>query len=219
MLFFLYKRRASDDDESPINPDPENTRMAVVNVDIMQSIDPSFGDVVYVGDNGVLSSSSGTFWNPCQSLAQLFSNISDEFGAPTMVDLNMTANGSTQIGFATNELQDNGISTSGISEQGFEWQGLIADSEYDLSFYIYAYVEFGNTTTFDITHADGTISTQPNSEPTWLLPGEINKDYILVENIKPYEISNGVYGFKIDNLNSDGAIMGFQLKGLVTNQN
>ena len=217
-IFLVVTSCSEDDVNEPENPDPENTRIAVINVDVMLSIDSSFGDDVYIGDDGILSSSSGTFWNPIDATASL-DNASDEFNSATTVDLLNTFQGGTSIGFAINELQDNGLSTPGIADRGVEWQGLIAESEYDLSFYVYAHVEFGVTTTFDITHAGGKISTQPNSEPTWVLPGEINKDYILIENVKPYEISNGVYGFKIDNLNEDGVIMGFQLKGLVTDAN
>ena len=206
-----------DGSEETVEPNVETpeTRITVVNVDIMASVLEMFGDDVYVGDDGVLSSPTGTLWNKGDSFTSI-TDADDEFGSPTSVDVVMNVTGGTFIGAAINELQDDGISTGGIAEQGFEWQGLIADKEYDLSFYVYAEVVLEKETTFDLTHAGGKISLGPNNEPTWVLPGEKGKDYLLLEKIKPYKIADGNYGFKIDNINKGGVIMGFQLKGLVT---
>jgi hypothetical protein len=131
------------------------------------------------------------------------------------VDLVVNATGVTFIGAAQNELQDNGINNQTDDPSvGFDWRDLASDGLYDLSFYIYAEAVLSNWTTFDVTHAGGTTSLGPNSEPTWALPGEVNKDYILLEDMSPYEISAGVYGFRIGNINwiETGVIMGAQLK-------
>jgi hypothetical protein len=69
-----------------------------------------FDDEVYVGDDGVLSSEDGTFWNPAddKSGSQLTGAL-DEFGEPTYVEMTADFIGGTFIGVATNELQDNGV--------------------------------------------------------------------------------------------------------------
>jgi hypothetical protein len=43
------------------------------------------------------------------------------------------------------------------------------------------------------------------------LPGEAGKDYFLLEGLSPYEITSGVYGLRVDNINAEGAILGAQL--------
>lgn len=185
-----------------------------INVDFMQGVMPSLGDEVYVGDDGVLSSLGGTYWNPADGFTSV-TNADDEFGAPTPVDMVVKATGVTFIGAAQNELQDNGINNQTDDPTvGFDWRDLASDGVYDLSFYIYAEAVLSNWTTFDVTHAGGTTSLGPNSEPTWTLPGEAGKDYILLEDMSPYEISAGIYGFRIGNINwiEDGVIMGAQLK-------
>lgn len=186
----------------------------VINVDFMSSAMPMSGDEVYVGDDGVLSSPGGTYWNPADGFTSV-TDADDEFGAPTPVDFVPNASGGTFIGAAINELQDNGISNgSDDPTVGFDWRDLASNGVYDLAFYIYAHASFGDWTTFDVTHAGGTESLGPSLEPTWMLPGEARKDYILLEDLSPYEISAGVYGFRIDNINwiGDGVIMGAQIK-------
>ena len=184
----------------------------VVNVDFMQSVDPSFGDEVYEGDDGVLSSQGGTFWNPADSFTSV-TDADDELGAATPIDIIENVSGTIFIGAATNELQDNGIiNIVDDATHGFDWRDLAAAGVYDLAFYVYAEASLNKLTTFDVTHASGTTSLGPNSEPTWTLPGEAGKDYILLEGVSPFEISSGVYGFRINNLNEDGAIQGAQLK-------
>lgn len=96
---------------------------------------------------------------------------------------------------------------------GFDWRDLVPDGAYYLAFYVYAEVSLEAETRFEVTHAGGTTSLGPNEEPTWLLPGEVGKDYLLLEGLSPYEISAGVYGFRINNINVSGrgAILGAQL--------
>lgn len=184
----------------------------VVNVDFMESVMPMFGDDVYVGDDGVLSSPGGTFWNPGDSFASVI-NADDELGAATPIDLVVNAQGGIFIGAAQNELQDNGIiSRAGNVNHGFDWQDLAAAGVYELAFYVYAEAALSAQTTFDVMHAGGTTSLGPNDEPSWELPGQPGADYILLEDASPYEISTGVYGFRINNLNEDGAIQGVQLR-------
>ena len=184
----------------------------VVNLDFMLSVMPSAGDQVYVGDDGVLSSPGGTFWNPADGFTSV-NDADDENGAPTSVDIVVNATGVIGIGAAQNELQDNGISNASDNpETGFDWQCLAADRVYDLAFYPYAEVLTGASTTLDVTHAGGTTTLGPNAEPTWELPGDAGKDYVLLEDLSPYEISSGVYGFRINRINQDGAILGAQIR-------
>lgn len=88
----------------------KTNRQAVINVDFMDSVLEMFDDEVYVGDDGVLSSEDGTFWNPAddKSGSQLTGAL-DEFGEPTYVEMTADFIGGTFIGVATNELQDNGV--------------------------------------------------------------------------------------------------------------
>lgn len=192
-------------------------RTAVVNVDIMSSILEMFGDEVYVGGDGILSSEDGTFWNPADSdpASQIVGAI-DEFGEPTFVEMGLTSPfGTIFIGAAINELQDDGIWSAGIAERGIEWKGLLAENEYDLALYVYHENVIERFTTLNVTYAGGTVTLSTKDDATWTLPGEKDQDYLLLENVMPYEISDGVYGFLIDNLNEEGAIVGLQLKGVV----
>lgn len=189
-----------------------NGAFGVVNVDFMQSVMPMFGDDVYVGDDGVLSSVGGTFWNPSDAFTSV-TDADDDLGAATSVDIIVNASGQIFVGAATNELQDNGIiNGSADSSVGFDWRDLAADGVYDLALYVYAEARIGNWTTLDVTHAGGTTSIGPNEEPTWELPGQADHDYILLEGLSPYEIEPGVYGIRIDNINEEGAVQGAQLK-------
>lgn len=185
----------------------------VVNMDFMFT-DGSDGDEVYVGDDGVLSSTDGKFWNSANTFyGRQFTSIVDEFEQPTFVDMTADFKGEIFIGSATNNLQD--LGGIHIGEGGVEWKGLLADSGYELAIYVYHQNALLSSTTLDVTHAGGTITLSTSGDTTWVLPGENGQDYLLLENAYPYEISDGVYGFRIDNLNEKGVIVGLQLKGLV----
>lgn len=191
-------------------------RNAVINVDFMNSILEEFGDEVYVGDDGVLSSKDGTFWNPAdEGTGSQITDALDEFGEPTYVEMTADFIGGIFIGAAVNELQDNGLSSGGIEDNAIELTGLLAENVYDLAIYVYHESSIEHSTTLKVTHAGATITLSTSDNTTWILPGEKDQDYFLLENIEPYEISDGGYGFRIDNLNDKGAIVGLQLKGLV----
>lgn len=188
-------------------------RSAIVNVDFQFTIDPTL-EAIYEVDNGIYSSPGGNLWNAAESTI-LVEDCEDEFGGSTSVDMNVFVTGATFIGAATNELQDTGISTAGIPEQGFEWQELVADSLYNLAFYVYGEIVLEATTKLDVTHADGVTTLELLNECTWTMPGDEGEDYLLLENVKPFEISPGNYGFRIDNINDRGVVMGAQLVGAV----
>lgn len=194
----------------------KTNRQAVINVDFMDSILEEFGDEVYVGDDGVLSSEDGIFWNPADDkTGSLLAGALDEFGEPTYVEMTADFIGGTFIGAATNELQDNGVSSGGIADNAVEWKGLLADAAYDLAFYVYHENSIEQFTTLKVTHAGGEITLTTTDDSTWELLGEKDRDYFLLEDMAPYEIADGTYGFRIDNLNDRGSIVGLQLKGLV----
>src|SRR5690606_14609393 len=100
-------------------------------------------------------------------------------------------------------------------EDGFEWRDLVPDSVYDLAFYVYAETSLMQSTSLDVVHAGGTTPLGPNQEPTWALPGEEGMDYLLLEGVQPLEIEPGVWGFRINNINDGGVVMGLQLRGPV----
>lgn len=206
----------SDTADLSITVDPAgtpSTRTAVINVDFMNTLAPGM-DTVYVGDDGIYSTTGGSSWNGSIENHQT-ADLLDEFGVATAVDMHNDVNGGTFIGRAANELQDNGIASGGIPEHGFEWRDLEADSIYDLAFYIYAEAVLNIVTSFDVTHAGGTTTLGPNEEPTWALPGEEGKDYLLLTGVKPVELEPGVWGFRIENISEDGVMMGLQLRGPV----
>lgn len=182
----------------------------VVNVDIMQSA--TSGDDVYVGDDGVLSTSGATFWNSADFFTSV-TDADDESGASTPIDFVVNpGGGSIFVGAATNELQDNGlVNLIEDASIGFDFRDLSPDGVYDLAIYIYAETALSAFTTLDVTSASGVTSAGPSDEPTWTLPGEDGKDYFLLEDLSPYEITSGVYGLRVSNINAEGAILGAQL--------
>ena len=190
------------------------TRTAVVNVDFMQSVDPTFGDVVYEGDDGIYSTSGGTHWNGADAFTSL-TNALDEFGSGTHVDMMENVSGQIFIGAATNELQDNGIVSGDIPENGFSWGGLLEGESYDLAFYVHQQTGLNHWTDFDVTHAGGTVTLSTTVETTFGVPGEAGGDYVLLEGVSPVEISPGQWGFVIDGLNDEGSILGAQIRGPV----
>lgn len=196
-----------------VNP---GTRTAVVNVDFMQSVSPQFGDMVYQGDDGIYSTMAGNHWNSADPFTSVTDAL-DEFGTGTHIDMEENVSGLIFIGAATNELQDNGIISGDISESGFLWKGLLEGESYDLAFYVHQQTNLNKWTEFDVTHAGGTPTLSTNADTTWGLPGEAGKDYVLLEGVSPVEISPGEWGFIIDGLNEEGAILGVQIRGPVLN--
>lgn len=190
------------------------TRRAVVNVDWVFSVAESPAHEFYEGDDGVLSNVGGIYWNPADGDHDLI-DAADEFGVSTTVMVRPNVIGAIFIGAATNELQADGIISSDIPEHGFQWRGLVADSAYDLAFYVYAETALMAVTSLDVTHAGGTTTLGPNAEPSWQMPGEEDRDYLLLEQVVPFEIEPGVWGFLIDELDERGAILGLQLRGPV----
>ena len=108
----VEKRQRHDADEKPCAEGKTSIdrdgAFGVINVDFMLSVMPGAGDEVYVGDDGVLSSPGGTFWNPSDPFTSI-TDAHDEFDEATPIDLVVTNLGLIFIGAATNELQDNGI--------------------------------------------------------------------------------------------------------------
>jgi len=183
----------------------------VINVDFMQSVTSGLDDV-YVGDDGILSSPTGTFWNPASAFTSV-TNAKDQSGATTTIDVIVNASGTLFVGASDNELQDNGIANASENpDTGFDWRGLRENGVYDLAFYPYSQVFNDTFTEFDVTHDGGTTTLLLDNEPTWNLPGELNKDYLLLEGVRPYEITPSVYGFRINNVSIDGSILGAQIK-------
>lgn len=185
---------------------------AVVNVDFLPSTDPQFGEEAYVGDNGVFSSTGGDYWNAADPFSNLVDAL-DEFGDPTAVDVIENVDGIIFVGRANNELQNHGYVSGGVPEKGFSIQGLVDGGVYDLALYVYAEAATESATVLDVTHAGATTTLSSTDEATWSLPGEVGKDYLLIEDIVPVEIEAGVYGFVISRINDKGAVMGFQLRG------
>lgn len=92
----------------------------------------------------------------------------------------------------------------------------MARGSYDLAFYVYASDLFEISTSLSVTHAEGTTLLELDDEPTWLLPGEEDKDYLLLEGVRPIELESDVWGFLVDDISPDeGIVMGMQLRGPV----
>ena len=198
-------------DIAPGSVDP-GTRIVVVNVDFMQSVLPQFGDEVYEGDDGIFSTGGHNYWNPADPFTSVTDAL-DETGSTTPIDLVENVSGGRFVGAATNELQDNGIISGDIAENGMHWQGLLEGERYDLAFYVHHESAISIWTELGVTHADGTDTLISDGDSTWDLPGEAGKDYLLLEDVAPVEITPGNWGFVVDNLNDEGAILGVQIRG------
>ena len=183
--------------------DTFTTAAPVINVDF------GIGAPAHVGDDGVISTPGNTVWN--NVLFDLSSsNVLDESGSVTNVDVIMMNQGAGTDPASTNDLQDSGVvNTSGGN---FIISDLIQDERYDL------YVYGGLNTSFDFEIANGVFSIQCTQTPpgtSYVLPGTAEGDYCQVIELnaiappKPFDTGGGVYGIRISNI--DGLVTGFQI--------
>lgn len=197
-------------------PTEGEIRTAVINVDF-GSDDSDEASTVYRGDDAVLSTADGTHWNPLIAAWAPVTDALDEFGEATAVDVTTTITGISFVGDANNDLQKNGIWHGGVdADPRIEWRDLVADGTYDLALYVYGSTSFSISTSLSVTHAEGTTLLELDDEPTWLLPGERDRDYLSIEGVRPIELEPGVWGFLIDEVEpEEGVVMGMQLEGPV----
>lgn len=172
----------------------------VVNVDIEAG---AAGDTTHVGDDGPLSTPTGTLWNSVQAGA---TDLQTEFGNFSPFDIVYPG---APGPFAYNDPNINNLQDSG-NFGAFMILDLVPGAVYQLAVYCgtnggFIFGDKNGTRPFFFTHpeADG-----------WSLPGTQGDggDYFLVDNVQPAEISPGVWGVGI---NPDGAITGLQISGTV----
>ncbi len=175
------------------------TGQQVVNVDFRSDDDTE----TYEGDNGRFSTPGGEVWNPVQFDTNE-TDLLDEFGVPTPVDVEYPAGGyfaSFLDDMADNELQDTGTTA------GFQVLDLVAGETYDLAIYASPGTGLG------LTHGAGGFGGHCNNsgDPTYDLPGVQGQDYCLFWGLVPYDVGGGRLGIVIDFI--DGQIVGIQLHG------
>lgn len=181
-----------------------------INIDAQRSSDP-----VYSGSDGVLSS-GGTYWNNSATNA----NLKNDAGVATTVDLVLLQwLGSVSPYSSGHLLLGDGltIGTSVGNSVIYNLQELDPYKTYDIAVY-YGY-KYG---TLQVVHESGTVLTQA-TVTTWsgTLPGTEGAEYLRVRALKPYEISSGVYGFKlyIYNTTWQDYVSGIEIKDTGTRTN
>ena len=172
----------------------------VVNVEIDPRDPP---DPVYDGDDGVLSTTGGTTWN---HLGLDFlndvskSNLLDEFGNTTAVDVTFAATGSLDANSRPIELYaGGGLGTLDIED-------LNPTSTYDLAVYG---ANSGLSITSTDFFGDTTLATGPFFQIE--MPGDAGEEYVLFIGLTPYDLGGGVNGLTIQT-NTGTQMAGFQLR-------
>jgi len=156
---------------------------AVVNVDIDGRPE------AHVGDDGVLSSAGGTFWNRLGidflNDVNLF-DVDDEFGGATAIDLTFDADGSADFNARAIELYDGG--GTGL----LEIKSLAAGGAYDLA--VYAHNPSFSVT---VTGAAGSSTQSTGATFSVELPGDEGEEYLIFSGIQPFDLGGGVIGLTI----------------------
>ena len=178
----------------------------VVNVDFEGA---TIGDATYVGDDGALSTPTGTTWNSVAAVSAGASGLLDEFGNPTSVGIDISQQFPGTDPASTNVLEDSGISGT------FYVVGLLPTETYSVVGYV---MTNGG---FDVVDANGSQGFQgfgfDFGSQSYDLPGiqgggpgSNDGDYMRFDNLQPADLGLGVYGLCF---NLDGVISGLQIKG------
>ncbi len=193
---------------------PRLTDAAVINVDFLAETAES--ESVHSVENGVFSNVDGFNWNGVPvNVFDVFgvntkeTSLEDEFENPTPVTVELTDTSSGTDDDATNDLQD-----SGLGGNGFTIKNLIEGEAYDLAFYLPGASGFR----FNFLNDPVIVGQGFRPPPTYDLDGPPQGgiegiDYHLVNNVLPFDVGGGVFGFVIDQM--DGGMMGFQLRASV----
>ena len=180
---------------------------SVVNVDfnapIIDGPDPGPPTGTHVGADGALST-TGTVWNGVEYNVGSQSNLVDEFGTTTSVDLSILGNAAPG-----NQLESlNDLQESGLNWEGFEISNLLPSETYEVVFY------GGTNAGFNITDFSGSSWDFCTEEfdATYVLPGLESGDYCYYAALAPFDLGSGVMGLRVDEM--DGSVMGFQITGI-----
>jgi hypothetical protein len=168
----------------------------LVNVDI----DPRV--TAHSGDDGVLSTPGASTWNAVgvDFLHDIHVfDLLDESGAPTGVDLTFSAAGSLDANARPIELYSGG--GTGL----VQIENLSASTLYDLAVYA------GNPDLSVIVTDSGGPSTAGTGATFGIeLPGDEGEEYLLFENLVPFDLGGGVMGLTLETTSST-PMAGFQL--------
>jgi hypothetical protein len=180
---------------------------SVVNVDfnapIIDGPDPGPPTGTHAGSDGALST-TGTIWNGVEYNSGGQSNLVDEFGTTTAVNLTILGDAGSVIELGSlNDLQE-----SGLAWEGFEISNLLPGETYEVVFYGSFNAGFRIT---DLGDSSWDFCTNVFN-PTYVLPGLEGGDYCHYASLTPFDIGGGVMGLRVDDM--DGAVMGFQVTGL-----
>ncbi len=178
------------------------SRAEVINIEIDPRDPP---DPVYVGDDGVLSTTGGTVWN---HLGLDFlndvskDNLLDEFGQPTDVDVTFDATGSFDANFRPIELYAGG--GTGI----LEIKSLDPTLTYDLAVYT-------TNANLSMTATDANGSTVQSTGATFdiELPGDQGEEYVLFTGLVPFDLGGSILGLRIET-GGGGRMAGLQLRSI-----
>jgi hypothetical protein len=160
---------------------------ASINVDI----NPRAPEV-HVGDDGVFSSPGGTTWNAIgiDFLGNVLrSNLLDEFGVATAVDLVLGADGSLDANTRPIELYDGGaIGVLEISD-------LDPLARYDLVVYA-----ANPNLSLQVTAASGAFNASTGPSFAIELPGDEGEEYLVFRDLAPFDLGVGVFGVSVATL-------------------
>ena len=190
---------------------------------------------LFAGDNAVLSSPGGTTWNDVQAFSGAsVANVPDQFGVSTPVALGVIQTQAYSGATPNNELQDSGLANPrpavsrgaelgggpvliGPDQIAFAVRGLLQTELYNLALYLAGDPKSGGTDV-DVHHAGGTASMSQGDFPGFLLPGQVNGDFLLFNGLNPVDQGGGEFGFLVTvsgGIAQPARVGGLQVQGVV----
>lgn len=169
----------------------------VFNVDFNRVLDAD-----HSGDDGVMSTSGGTYWNTSEiGLSNL---LRDEFGNFGHFAMNPWTGAvqSSAFGATSNDLQDSGYNSGGGGAT-FHVSGFNPTDIIDVALYM------DPNTIIDVETGAGNFVFDNNGGPySGVLPGNVDGDYVLISGLTPTASNELIFGGN----GHDGVVTGAQFR-------
>ena len=153
--------------------------------------------------DGIFSHAGGTTWTSINIASGTTSNLPNEFGVVTPFDLEILEDSGGGPQSVPNNLQDSGMYAKNITISG-----LLGCQTYNLAAYV------GYNSGFKIKNAGADLGGYPANTPAGSMPGTLNADYFIFNNVAPYYRTD-TCDYAITFYAFDGIMTGLQIDGVV----